>query len=98
MVLKDKVVIITGGGKGIGRYNARLFAAEGAKLAIADIADMTTVVKEVQDLEALFLIPTCGIIPWPKLQLLQTAFVWAAIRLLLQMQMEFPAPRQPHPC
>ena len=34
MAVKDKVVIITGGAMGIGRYNARAFAAAGAKLAI----------------------------------------------------------------
>ena len=43
MAIKDKVVIITGGAMGIGRYNARVFAEAGAKLAIADIAPMETV-------------------------------------------------------
>src|SRR5215470_12895529 len=36
MRLKDKVCIITGGGSGIGRASALLFAQEGARLAIAD--------------------------------------------------------------
>jgi NAD(P)-dependent dehydrogenase (short-subunit alcohol dehydrogenase family) len=36
MRLKDKVCIITGGGSGIGRAAALLFAGEGALLAIAD--------------------------------------------------------------
>src|SRR5215831_21003526 len=36
MRLKDKVCIITGGGSGIGRASALLFAQEGAQLAIAD--------------------------------------------------------------
>ncbi len=34
---KDKVVIVTGGGQGIGRVVSRSFAAEGAKVVIADI-------------------------------------------------------------
>ncbi len=34
---KDKTVIITGGGQGIGRVVARAFAAEGANVVIADI-------------------------------------------------------------
>ena len=49
MALKDKVVIITGGAMGIGRYNARQFASAGAKLAIVDIAPMETVASEVAE-------------------------------------------------
>jgi len=36
-VLKDKIAIITGGGRGIGRAFALRFADEGAKLVLADI-------------------------------------------------------------
>ena len=37
MRLKDKVAIVTGGAHGMGEAEARLFAAEGAKIVVADI-------------------------------------------------------------
>ena len=37
MKLKDRVAIITGAASGIGRATALLFAAEGAKIVVADV-------------------------------------------------------------
>src|SRR2546425_12585215 len=37
MRLKDRVVVITGAGSGIGRASAKEFAREGARLVVADI-------------------------------------------------------------
>lgn len=39
MRLEGKVALITGGGSGIGKVAASVFAAEGAKLVLADVAD-----------------------------------------------------------
>jgi NAD(P)-dependent dehydrogenase (short-subunit alcohol dehydrogenase family) len=50
-MLKDKVAIITGGGRGIGRAFALRFAEEGAKILIPDISlkRAESVVKEIKD-------------------------------------------------
>lgn len=52
MILKDKVVLITGGSQGIGRASSTLFAAEGAKVIINYKEDKKTAEKLVQEIEA----------------------------------------------
>lgn len=54
MRLKDQIVVITGGGQGIGRGIALLFAGEGARIAIAarSADKLEQVVGEVEELGA----------------------------------------------
>jgi len=48
MRLKDRVVVVTGGGIGIGRAYSLGLAAEGARVVVADIADPKPTVKEIE--------------------------------------------------
>ena len=50
MRLKDKVVVVTGAGHGLGREASRMFAAEGAKVVATDIveAHVKSVADEIQ--------------------------------------------------
>lgn len=45
--LKGEVVIVTGGGRGIGATFCKALAAEGARVAVADVIDGTSVVGEI---------------------------------------------------
>ncbi|MBI3076399.1 MAG: 3-oxoacyl-ACP reductase FabG [Deltaproteobacteria bacterium] len=47
MRLKDRVAIVTGGAKRIGKVYAQTLAREGAKVVIADVADGAPVEKEI---------------------------------------------------
>ncbi len=48
MRLRDKVAIITGAGSGIGLATAQRFAAEGARVVVADIRDATAQVDAIR--------------------------------------------------
>jgi 3-oxoacyl-[acyl-carrier protein] reductase len=50
MRLKDKVAIITGGGRGIGAATCLRFAQEGAKVVVADIAGAEIVADEINSM------------------------------------------------
>jgi NAD(P)-dependent dehydrogenase (short-subunit alcohol dehydrogenase family) len=48
MRLKDKVVIVTGSARGMGRVMALRCAAEGAKLTVCDVLDAHPVAREIE--------------------------------------------------
>lgn len=48
MKLKDKVIIVTGSARGLGREFALRFSAEGAKVAVCDVLDCGETAKEIE--------------------------------------------------
>ena len=52
MLLKDKVALVTGGARGIGRQIALVFAKEGADIALCDVNAQTLAVTQ-KEIEAL---------------------------------------------
>lgn len=61
MRLKDRVVIVTGGARGIGRAYCLGAATEGARVVVADIADPTATVKDIEALGAQALGVVCDV-------------------------------------
>src|SRR6516162_4875743 len=62
-MLDGKVSLITGAGSGIGRATARIFAREGARLVLADVADEggNETLKMVKDAGAQGLYVRCDV-------------------------------------
>ncbi len=50
MRLKDKVAIVTGGARGLGKAFSIALAKEGAKIMVADIADFQETISEIESL------------------------------------------------
>ena len=48
MAVNDKVVLVTGGAQGVGRQIVKTFAAEGARIAIADVAPFDNVLNDIK--------------------------------------------------
>ncbi|MBI5884055.1 MAG: 3-oxoacyl-ACP reductase FabG [Elusimicrobia bacterium] len=56
MNVKDKVVMITGSGRGIGKTAARMFLANGAKVAVCDVNE-ATLAEAAKDLDPAGVLP-----------------------------------------
>lgn len=76
MRLKDKVAVITGAATGIGAATAELFAAEGARVVIADIneSEATATVNRIRKAggDAVF-VPTDVVVPEQIQRLIESA-------------------------
>ena len=68
MLLKDKVVIVTGAAGGLGRAFSVRFAAEGAKVVCADITDAAETVKAIRDAGGDALNVTVNIVDYASVQ------------------------------
>lgn len=65
--LKNKVVLITGGSRGLGAVIAKKFAAEGSKIAInynSNKADAENLLKEIGRDKGIVLQGVCCVLSW----------------------------------
>ena len=60
-LLKNKVAIVTGGGKGIGAQYCTALAAEGARIIVADIVETENTVKAITDRGGVAVGVTCDV-------------------------------------
>ena len=61
MSIEGKVVVITGGGKGVGRYAATAFAKEGARVVVADVFPLDEVTADLKAIGPDFLAVSCDV-------------------------------------
>jgi NAD(P)-dependent dehydrogenase (short-subunit alcohol dehydrogenase family) len=68
MLLANKVAIVTGGAKGMGRGISLKFAQEGAKVAVVDIdiKEAETTVSEVKKIGGTAIAIQCDVTRWSK--------------------------------
>ena len=87
MRLKDKVVVITGAGRGLGKAFALTVASEGAKVVVNDInlESAQTTAKEIQDLGGQAVANSSDVSKWDEgKEIMETAVrTWGRIDVLV---------------
>ena len=87
MKLKDKIAVITGAGRGLGRAHAIAMAGEGAKVVVNDISleSAQAVVKEVKDMGGEAVASAADVSKWEDgKSIIETAIrTWGRIDILV---------------
>ncbi|MEC5344035.1 SDR family oxidoreductase [Brenneria populi] len=85
--LEEKIAIVTGAGRGIGRATARLFAAEGAKVAVLSLTqkNIDAVVADIQSAGGTALGVRCDVSDAAQIQSAvdQVVAAWGGIDILV---------------
>jgi len=85
--LKDKVVIITGARRGMGKSHALAFAKEGSKVVVSDISleDCQKVVKEIEEIKGETMAVKCDVSKKEEVQEMieKTIKKWGKIDILI---------------
>jgi 2-keto-3-deoxy-L-fuconate dehydrogenase len=82
MKLRDRVAIVTGGASGIGAASARLFAAEGAKVAVVD-QDKDGLAKLTKEIDGLAIVADVSSDAQAKDGVAQVIDKWGRVDVLL---------------